>query len=150
MRMDRRKSGAGSGGKAPFPCLCAATRRAGRVLTRRYDAHLKPSGLKVTQYSMMANIARNPGLTVSALAKLLVMDQTTVSRNLGVLEKAGYVCTKQETDDQRIRQVHLSDLGRTRLEQARPLWNQAQMEMEEALGREGLANLLEYFRQLIG
>jgi len=120
------------------------------VLTRRYDAHLKPSGLKVTQYSMMANIARNPGLTVSALAKLLVMDQTTVSRNLGVLEKAGYVCTKQETDDQRIRQVHLSDLGRTRLEQARPLWNQAQMEMEEALGREGLANLLEYFRQLIG
>jgi len=47
---------------------------------------------------MLANIARNPGITVSELAELLFMDQTTVTRNLQVLEKSGYINMETERE----------------------------------------------------
>ena len=132
-----------------YPCLCALIRKAGRVLTRKYDAWLKPSGLKVTQFSMLANIAHRPGLTVSALAQHLLMDQTTVTRNLGVLEKHGYIQVESEPEDHRSKQVHLSPLGRAKLTQARPLWAQAQKEVEDILGREGIYSLLDSSNKLL-
>lgn len=118
-------------------------------MTRKYDAYLKPSGLRITQYSMMANIVRNPGIAVSPLAELMMMDQTTVTRNLGVLEKSGYIHMERERGDRRIKRVHISELGAAKLEEARPLWNQAQTEMEESLGREGVTRLLEVFQKLL-
>jgi DNA-binding MarR family transcriptional regulator len=132
------------------PCLCAMVRKAGRVLTRRYDNYLKPSGLKVTQYSMMANIARNPGITVSALAELLHMDQTTVSRNLQVLEKSGYMHLEPEVADHRIKRIRLGDLGVSKMDEARPLWEKAQMEMERILGKEALEGLLSSLEKAVG
>ena len=132
-----------------LPCLCAVTRKAGRSLTRIYDAFLKPSGLKVTQYSMLANIARNPGIAVTPLAQLLIMDQTTVTRNLGVLEKSGFVGLERASDDRRTKLVYLTRSGAAKLEEARPYWEQAQVEMEKKLGREDLARLLDVFRNLL-
>ena len=132
-----------------MPCLCAAARKAARVLTRNYDAHLKPSGLLVTQFSMLMNIARRPGMTVSGLAKLLMMDQTTVTRNLVLLEKRGYIRTEQEADDQRIKRVFISDSGRAKLDQAKPLWAAAQKEMEDKVGRQGLIDLLGSIERLV-
>lgn len=137
------------GADRPLPCLCAAARKAARVLTRNYDAHLKPSGLLVTQFSMLMNIARRPGMTVSGLAKLLMMDQTTVTRNLVLLEKRGYIRTEQEADDQRIKRVFISDSGRAKLDQAKPLWAAAQKEMEDKVGRQGLIDLLESIKRLV-
>jgi MarR family transcriptional regulator, organic hydroperoxide resistance regulator len=133
-----------------YPCLCAVVRKAGRVLTNRYDHHLKPGGLKVTQFSMLANIGRNPGITVSELADLLLMDQTTVSRNLQVLEKSGYVHLESEATDQRIRRIRVSDIGVSKVEEARPLWEKAQQEMERILGGEGIEELLGNLRKIAG
>ena len=133
-----------------FPCLCAAVRKTGRVLTRKYEAYLKPSGLKVTQFSMLATISRHPGISVSDLAGLLVMDQTTVTRNLGVLERSGYVRLEPRPDDQRVRQVALTDTGRVKVKEARPLWDRAQEEVEGLLGREDIDSLLQYLRRLNG
>ena len=131
-----------------WPCLCATVRKAGRVLTRRYDRHLKPSGLKVTQYSMLANIERNPGMTVSDLAGLLMMDQTTVTRNLALLYRDGLVRMEPDEGDRRLRRVWASARGAARLEEARPLWNQAQREVEQALSRHGVESLLEVLGRL--
>ena len=133
-----------------FPCLCAAVRKTGRVLTRKYEAHLKPSGLKVTQFSMLANIVRHPGISVSDLAGLLVMDQTTVTRNLGVLERSGYVRLETRPDDQRVRQVALTESGRAKVKEARPLWDRAQAEVEGLLGREDIDSLMISLRKLNG
>jgi MarR family transcriptional regulator, organic hydroperoxide resistance regulator len=132
----------------PYLCLCAVTRKAGRILTRRYDEYLKPSGLKTTQLSMLANIARNPAITVSELAKLLAMDQTTVSRNLRVLDKSGYIAMETEVADQRIRRIHIADLGMSKMIKARPFWEKAQMEMERVLGSESIETLLSIFKKV--
>ena len=132
-----------------YPCLCAFTRKAGRALTKKYDAYLKPSGLKITQYSMMANIARNPDIAVSALAELMMMEQTTVTRNLGVLEKVGLIHMERDSGDRRIKRVHTTEKGAAKLTEARPLWDRAQTEMENSLGKEGITNLLEVLQKLI-
>ena len=99
---------------------------------------------------MLMTIARRPGLAVSGLAKLLMMDQTTVTRNLELLEKHGFVRSAPETGDQRIKRVFISDAGLAKLDQARPLWDEAQKEMEDRIGRENLINLLESVQSLIG
>lgn len=134
--------------ESQWPCLCAAVRKAGRLLTRQYDRHLKPSGLKVTQYSMLANIGRNPGITVSDLATLLMMDQTTVTRNLALLDRDGLVKVEPDQDDRRVRRVWASARGTARLQEAKPLWDQAQQEVEQALSRSGVDSLLEVLGRL--
>ncbi len=134
--------------RSKYPCLCALIRKAGRIVTRNYDKCLKPSGLKITQLSMLANIARNPAITVSELAELLLMDQTTVSRNLGVLEKSGYIHLEEEMTDHRIKRVQMTDFGKSKMKEAIPLWEKAQSDMEQILGRESIEVMMETFKKL--
>lgn len=131
------------------PCLCAALRKATRVITKRYDVFLKPSGLKITQYSMLANIARNEGISVSGLARVLLMDQTTVTRNLQLLKKKGYIFYQEVGDDHRVKQIELSDSGRQRLKQAQSLWELAQKEIESELGSFGFDVILRSLNFII-
>lgn len=140
---------AGPAAAPSSPCVCAAIRRAGRVATRLYDAHLKPSGLKITQFSMLVNIARNPDITVTRLADLLLMDQTTVTRNLGVLEKAGWVRLEPEESDRRLKRVGVTDAGLAKLDEARPYWLRAHAAMEDILGRTGIEGLLTTLQKLM-
>jgi len=128
--------------------LCALIRKAGRITTRNYDKILKPSGLKVTQYGMLANITRNPAITVSELAKLLFMEQTTVSRNIRVLEKLCYIQIDSEITDHRIKRIQISDLGVSKMNEAIPLWEQAQLEMERVLGRENIEVMMKSVKKL--
>ena len=125
------------------PCVCAALRKATRVITRMYDRNLSPSGLRVTQYSLLANIMRNPGISVSNLAKLLAMEQTTTTRNLQVLHKAGLIRLRQEPNDQRAKTIQISKNGRKAFEKARPLWLKAQREVEQSIGASGVDQLLQ-------
>lgn len=131
-----------------YPCLCALIRKAGRITTRKYDKILKPSGLKVTQLSMLAKIAGNPATTVSELAELLFMNQTTVSRNLRVLEKSGYIHLESEISDHRIKRIRISDLGVYKINEATPFWDKAQQEMEGILGRENIEMIMKSFKKL--
>lgn len=133
---------------SPYPCLCALIRKAGRVVTRKYDKYLKPCGLKVTQLSMLAKIAKNPNITVSELAESLRMDQTTVSRNLQVLEKSGYIHLEDETTDHRIKKIQIADLGVSKMNEAVPLWEKAQLDMERVLGGDSIKVMMEILRKL--
>ena len=73
------------------PCTCAHLRRTARRLTQAYDKALRPSGLRLTQYSVIANVVRANGLSVTDLAARLSMDRTTLTRNLRPLEAAGFI-----------------------------------------------------------
>ena len=79
------------GQSAEMPCTCARLRRTARRLTRAYDRALRPSGLRLTQYSVLANVTRAGGLSITELAERLAMDRTTLTRNLRPLEAAGWV-----------------------------------------------------------
>ncbi len=123
------------------PCTCAALRRAARRLTRAYDRALKPVGLRLTQYSVLANLARaEGGLSVTDLARRLAMDRTTLTRNLRPLEAAGWLRVAPGPD-RRSRAVVLTADGRSVFETAQPLWQDAERRFRQALGREEAAEL---------
>src|SRR3546814_21147598 len=94
-------------------CTCAVLRRATRRLTQVYDEGMRPSGLKLTQYSVLNILAQAENPSITDLADRLMMDRTTLTRNLGPLEKAGWVRIGRGRDA-RSRAVPLSEkIGRT-------------------------------------
>ncbi len=129
---------------AETPCTCAALRRTARRLTRAYDRALRPAGLRLTQYSVLANLARaegeGRGLTVTDLARRLAMDRTTLTRNLRPLEAAGWLLVAPGPD-RRSRAVEITEEGRRVFESAQPLWQAAERTFRQSLGREEAAEL---------
>ena len=122
-------------------CACATIRRTDRVLTQFYDEILAPSGLYITQFTTLATLAEAAPITINQLAELLVMDRTTLTRNLELLTKQ-HLVRIEEGQDRRMRLVFLTQEGEQALRRAWPLWQEAQARIERALGRERFEGLL--------
>ncbi len=114
-------------------CLCIALRRATRAATRFYDDCMKGTGLKVTQYSLLANIDRAGSIKITDLARKVDMERTAMGRNLSLLEKKRLVHAEGEEGDLRGKLYSLTKAGRSCLEAARPSWRKAQTEMRRKL-----------------
>jgi DNA-binding MarR family transcriptional regulator len=125
---------------APSVCTCVNLRRASRAITRIYDNALEPSNLKITQYSVLANILRSGPVSISNLSRILNLDRTTLVRNLKALETAGYVDNAASLDP-RERLVAVSETGRRAAETAFPYWQGAQKRIRDHLGKEHLEQL---------
>src|SRR5207245_10690719 len=96
-----------------------------RAVTQLYDDVLRPSGLRVTQFSILAAIARMGEANLKVLEDTLAIDQTTLTRSLNLLEREGVIERASHLDG-RIKAMRLTSKGRRALEVARPLWAQAQ------------------------
>ncbi|WP_028917819.1 MarR family winged helix-turn-helix transcriptional regulator [Pseudoxanthomonas sp. J35] len=120
--------------RASSPCTCFLLRRAARQVSQVYDHALAGAGLGVNQYSLLRH-ARAP-LALGELAARLGMDRTTLNRNLQPLLRDGLV-EDARGEDPRQRLVRLTDAGRARLAQARPLWRKAQQRVDALLGERG-------------
>lgn len=116
-------------------CACYNLRRAARAVTQVFDAHFDEVGLKATQFTVLAVLshAGDTPPTVTTLAENLVLEQSSLSRNLAVLERLGYVKLAAGTADRRERIVTLTRAGRVALTKAYPLWKRAQASIAEAL-----------------
>lgn len=122
-------------------CICFSLRKASRLATQRFDEALKPSGLLITQFTILAAIASVGSGTMNGLAAGLAMDRTTLTRNLKPLERDGLIQIEPGLD-QRERMVELTEAGHARLAQAFPFWQQAQAQVIEALGQQDWEHLL--------
>ena len=138
-KADRRARSAAQGA-SESPCTCAVLRRTARRVTQLYDEALRPSGLRLTQYSVLANVERAGGPTVTELAELLEMDRTTLTRNLKPLAKAGLLLIAPGPD-QRSRAVEITPEGEAAVARARPLWQEAERRFRRTMGRETSAEL---------
>ena len=90
--------------------------------------------MTVTQYGLLGHLAKFDGIGIGALAEKLIMDPTTLTRNLRPLERQGFVVTKPDRRDKRSRCLHLTASGRAAFESAKPAWVRAQRHIEQALG----------------
>lgn len=122
-------------------CVCFNMRKAARMVTKHYDKILEPTGLRSTQFQILATVARHENLTITDLAELLVMDRTTLTRNLKPLEKEEWIANTVENDRRR-RTVHITSLGHGVLQKALPLWEQAQERLLRKIGEENSRGLL--------
>ncbi|HLN08544.1 MAG TPA: MarR family winged helix-turn-helix transcriptional regulator [Xanthobacteraceae bacterium] len=121
-------------GAVPTGCTCLRLRKAARRITQIYDRHVEPHGLTITQYGLLSHLEAHDGIGVGALAEKLVMDPTTLTRNLRPLERAGLLVLGADPNDRRSRCLRLTAEGRAVLKAARPAWARAQRHLEETLG----------------
>ncbi len=115
-------------------CAFYKLRRASRVITQVYDQFLKPCGLAPTQFSLLVALSSAGLITISRLAEAMVMDRTTLTRNLRPLEREGLIKIVPGPD-RRTRAVTLTSSGEKKLLAALPLWDQAQCYMAKKLGQ---------------
>lgn len=131
----------------PTSCLCTQLRRASRGVTRRYDDALATVGLGAAQFSLLRHIQRLGQPSISILAEAMGLDRSTLGRNLRVLEDQALL-QLSEGRDLRAREVRLTEAGLQRIEQALPLWEQVQRELNTQLGEEHRAELMKLLQAL--
>ena len=131
-------------------CACYNLRRASRVVTQVFDSYFEELGIKSTQYTVLAALAyESEGKpTVTHLAQALVLEQSSLSRNLAVLERQGLIRLTAGEDDKRERIVMLTRAGRAALARGYPAWKAAQAAIAEALDPKELENQLRALRRL--
>jgi DNA-binding MarR family transcriptional regulator len=133
----------------PQDCNCLAVRQAARYVTQFYDQHLAPSGLRTTQFSVLSKLKRLGPMTINALAAEMVVDRTTLGRNILPLKRDGLIRIEQGTADARSKELHLTKRGAERLRPALKQWTEAQKRFEEKFGGKRAADLRAMLRALV-
>ena len=117
-----------------LPCYCATLRQAARAVTVLYEDMLADSGLPATQYTALQLLESVPNLTTTELAEALGVDQTTATRTLALIKKAGFAIDTVG-EDRRRRHWTLTPQGQAVLRKLKPRWEAAQEAFEKRLGR---------------
>lgn len=118
-------------------CLRKATRNASRL----FDGPLAKVDLRSTQFSLLVTIDHQKESPISQLAELMVVDRTTLTRNLKPLESRGLVKIYSKSD-KRVRYVCLSISGKELLKEASPIWEENQLGIVKKIGRQGWSRLM--------
>ncbi len=135
----------------PLPdtaCYCSSLRQASRYVTSFYDQMLSGSGLRVTQFAILSRL-KPRAATVTQLAQSMVMDRTTLARNLQPLVREQLVQVRPSEQDRRERVIELTDAGRAKVEAILPAWRRAQAAFDQQFGAERGAQLLATMRAVV-
>jgi len=118
----------------PAACNCLALRQAARHVSQFYDQFLAPHGLRTTQYSILARLQRRGTMSINGLAAELVMDRTTLGRNILPLQREGLISIGPGRVDRRSKELRLTKAGAERCRAALKAWRQAQAQFEAVFG----------------
>ncbi len=129
-------------------CACFNLRKTARAVTQLYDEALRPAGLRCTQFSLLVATTMLEPVTMTHLAEIVVMDRTTLARNLVPLEKKAWLIIAQG-DDQRTRIVTLTKRGKEVLSRAIPLWEKAQARIVKGMGQDRWKSLEANLREIV-
>lgn len=130
-------------------CNCLAVRQAARHVTQFYDQCLAPTGLRTTQFSILAKLRRLGPMTINALAADLVMDRTTLGRNILPLEREGLIAVTKGSLDRRAKELHLTQAGIERVRAGIKEWAKAQTRFETVYGSKRAAELRSLLRAVV-
>ena len=123
-------------------CYNLAMRKATRLINQLYQARFSTLGLKVGQFSIIRAVHQLKETTNSQLQGILVLDQTTLSRNLKPLIRDGILRLRADANDQRVKKISLTVEGQALYQQALPLWKEAQAEFAAKMGEENAKQVL--------
>src|SRR4051795_7332621 len=133
----------------PAECNCLAIRQAARHVTQFYDQLFAPVGLRATQFAILSRLRRQGPMTINALAALLVMDRTTLGRNILPLQRDGLIEVAPSPSDRRCRELRLTDVGLAKHAAALESWSVAQQRFEDVFGDERAAALRGLLREVV-
>jgi len=129
-------------------CIANRMRRADRAVMHYYDAALRPFGLKMTQFTLLVALRLKEPVTIQDLAKALVMDRTTLTRNLAALTRQDLVRITPG-EDRRTRVIELTATGQAILAKAFPEWRKAQARVRRKLGAEHSDRLVRALAEVV-
>jgi DNA-binding MarR family transcriptional regulator len=118
---------------SPLDCTCFRVRGAARRVTQIYGRHLTPTGLKISQFSLLGFVTAEGPVSIGRLSDLLTTDRTTLTRNLRPLLAAGLI-ERATSGDKRRHELVATATGRALLKRALPLWAAAEHEVRAAMG----------------
>ena len=130
-------------------CNCLAIRQAARHVTQFYDQLFAPTGLRATQFAILSRLRRQGPMTINALAALLVMDRTTLGRNILPLQRDGLIEVVASPADRRRRELRLTDAGLAKHAAALECWSVAQQRFEDVFGGERASALRRLLREVV-
>jgi len=130
-------------------CACFNMRKAARAVTNLYDMVLQPTKLRSTQATLLMAIDLAGTPTISGLAAHMLMDRTTIARDLKPLEEQGLVRIAPG-GDRRTRQMHMTEAGRAKLREVIPLWEEAQARIiATGLGHDRWSRLYNELQEVV-
>src|SRR5258706_12667963 len=130
-------------------CNCLAVRQAARYITQFYDRYLAAAGLRTTQYGILARLKRHGPMSINALAAALVVDRTTLGRNIRPLERDDLIAIESDPSDQRSKILRLTKAGDARFQRAQKRWVEAQRRFEGVYGGKQASQLRENLRAVV-
>lgn len=130
-------------------CCCFNLRKVTRAITQHYDRYLEPAGIRATQFTLLVALNSTSAKTLTEIAESLVMDRTTLTRNLKPLEKLGLIASTH-TMDKRSKAYVLTEKGKEVVDRGIPLWQEAQRTVVGVLGEDRYRALLGELDQVVG
>jgi DNA-binding MarR family transcriptional regulator len=106
-------------------CVCSAARRRSRDLTRAFEKAMRGAGMRGTQFTLLATLVQTGPIPTTRLADLQGLERTTLTRNLRLLVRDGFVQI-DEGEDRRVRKVAITPAGEEAARRAYPFWKRAQ------------------------
>jgi len=125
---------------SPLDCTCFRIRGAARRVTQIYSKHMAPTGLKISQFSLLGFVTAEGPVSIGRLSDLLATDRTTLTRNLRPLLQGGLI-ERAASGDKRRRELVATLAGRALFKRAIPLWAAAEQEVRTAMGSKLTADL---------
>jgi DNA-binding MarR family transcriptional regulator len=136
--------------RSESPCITAALRAASRRLTLLYDEVMAPTGLRLTQFSLLAELERRDTFppTVGELAETLTIERSALGQTLKPLERDGLIALARDERDGRRRPVRLTPAGREAIRRTRPYWTEAHRRFGGFFGKPEMAELRATLRDI--
>ena len=128
-------------------CTCFNLRKATRVVQNLFDEAFRTIGLKGTQFTVLSHIFSYGPITLTKLADLMLLDRTTLARNLAPLERKGFIEINPGSD-LRTRYIDITEKGRNLLSRALPLWEKTQERIKNRLGDEKWSSMISNISEL--
>jgi DNA-binding MarR family transcriptional regulator len=128
-------------------CLNFQLRKTTRQVSRYYDDALRPLGLRITQFNLLAVLAQRGAISVTILAQVLGMERSALARNLKPIARKGLVSVARGKD-RRSRLAALTPAGRRKLRQALLRWSRAQDKLVAEVGVARAADLLDILSRI--
>jgi DNA-binding MarR family transcriptional regulator len=122
-------------------CNCFAARQAARGISKSYERHLSGAGVTITQFAILVLPTETPGMTMNDPAQAMVIDRTTLVRNIKPLQRDGLLLSVPSSGNAQRRVLALSRAGAEKLPEASPLWELAQEAFESEVGPKRAAKL---------
>jgi DNA-binding MarR family transcriptional regulator len=114
-------------------CASFNFRRTARAVTMLFDSALQKTGIRSTQFAILTAIAKIQPVSITRISEILVIDRTTLTRSLKLLEKDGLLAISPR-GTMRQRFLSLTSQGEKALALAIPEWRKIQQHFVDKIG----------------